>query len=89
MPREDISFKTSDQVTLRGWFYKPENKGGKLPCVVMAHGFSALKEMDLDAFAEHFSSNLALSCLVYDNRGFGASDCAPNAPIHEIIPALQ
>ncbi|KAK5710592.1 hypothetical protein LTR15_012921 [Elasticomyces elasticus] len=52
----------------------------------MAHGFTALKEMDLDTFAEHFTSNLPISCLVYDNRNFGDSEGAPR---HEIIPSLQ
>ena len=90
MPHEDISFKTSDNVTLRGWFYKPQgNASGKLPCLVMAHGFSALKEMDLNTFAEHFTSKLALTCLVYDNRGFGDSDTKEGQPRQEIIPAQQ
>ena len=52
----------------------------------MAHGWSALKEMDLDAFAEHFTSKLAINCLVYDNRCFGDSDGEPR---HEIVPTLQ
>lgn len=89
MPREDVEFKTVDNVTLRGWFYKPENAAGKLPCLVMAHGFSAVKEMDLDTYAEHFVSQLPLSCLVYDNRGFGASDTREGAPRQEIIPFQQ
>lgn len=89
MPREDISFQTYDNVTLRGWFYKPEGASGALPCLVMAHGFSALKEMDLDTFAEYFVSKLQLTCLVYDNRGFGDSDAAAHAPRQEIIPPLQ
>ncbi|KAF2232072.1 Esterase/lipase [Viridothelium virens] len=89
MPREDISFQTSDNVTLRGWFYKPAAVSSALPCLVMAHGFSALKEMDLDQFAEHFSSTLPLMCLVYDNRGFGDSDSQEGQPRHEIIPAHQ
>lgn len=89
MPREDISFQTADNVTLRGWFYKPENASGKTPCLVMAHGFSALKEMDLNTFAEYFISKLSLSCLVYDNRGFGASDQKEGHPRQEIIPSLQ
>jgi len=89
--REDIEFQTADNVTLRGWFYKPSHadSGLPLPCLVMAHGFSALKEMDLDTFAEHFISNLPLACLVYDNRGFGDSDTKENQPRHEIIPAQQ
>jgi cephalosporin-C deacetylase-like acetyl esterase len=90
MAREDISFQTSDNVTLRGWFYKPKDAtSGKLPCLVMAHGFSALKEMDLDTFAEYFTSKLPISCLVYDNRGFGDSDTKEGQPRHEIIPAQQ
>jgi cephalosporin-C deacetylase-like acetyl esterase len=90
MSREDIEFKTADNVTLRGWFYKPlDTKHEKLPCLVMAHGFSALKEMSLDDFAEYFTSKLALSCLVYDHRGFGASDVKDGHPRHEIIPAHQ
>ena len=52
----------------------------------MAHGWSALKEMDLNTFAEHFISKIPISCLVYDNRNFGSSDGEPR---HEIIPAHQ
>jgi cephalosporin-C deacetylase-like acetyl esterase len=90
--RADISFQTSDNVTLRGWFFKPHSwsaTSSKLPCLVMAHGFSALKEMDLDIFAEKFVSSLNLACLVYDNRGFGASDTKEGAPRQEIIPPQQ
>lgn len=91
MPRVNISFSTADQVTLRGWFYRPsaEAEDEKLPCLVMSHGFSALKEMDLDAFADYFTSKLPIACLVYDNRGFGDSDTKEGAPRHEIIPAQQ
>ncbi|KEF61739.1 uncharacterized protein A1O9_03309 [Exophiala aquamarina CBS 119918] len=90
MGREDIEFKTSDHVTLRGWFYKPENHSGdKLPAVVLAHGFSALKEMDLNTFAEEFTSKLPIAALVYDNRGFGDSDHKEGEPRHEIVPSLQ
>ncbi|KAG6009978.1 hypothetical protein E4U21_000749 [Claviceps maximensis] len=90
--RKDVSFQTCDNVTLRGWFYVPDSSAGSaspLPCLVMAHGFTALKEMDLDVFADYFCANLPLCCLVYDNRGFGASDVAPGHPRHEIIPADQ
>ena len=89
MPREDIEFKTSDKVTLRGWLYTSEGSSSSLPCLVMSHGFSALKEMDLDAFAEYFTSKLSLACLVFDNRGFGASDVKEGEPRQEIIPAVQ
>jgi cephalosporin-C deacetylase-like acetyl esterase len=90
MSRQDISFKTTDGVTLRGWFYpSTSSKPGPHPCLVLSHGFSCLKEWDLDIFASHFSTHLPLSCLVYDHRGFGASDTAPGQPRHEIIPAVQ
>ncbi|KIV90994.1 hypothetical protein PV10_05588 [Exophiala mesophila] len=90
MPRQDIEFKTSDHVTLRGWFYTPEGHDGvKLPAIVLAHGFSALKEFDLDAFAEYFVSKLPIAALVYDNRGFGDSDQKDGEPRLEIVPALQ
>lgn len=87
MPQKDISFQTTDGTTLRGWFFTPSNNAStKLPCLVMSHGWSALKEMDLDTFASHFTSHLPIACLVYDNRCFGASDGAPR---HEIDYALQ
>lgn len=89
MPRKDVEFKTSDHVALRGWLYTPSSSSGKLPCLVMAHGWSAVKEMDLDSFADHFTSHLPITCLVYDNRGFGASDTAKDQPRHEIVPSLQ
>jgi cephalosporin-C deacetylase-like acetyl esterase len=89
MPVKDIEFSTSDGVTLRGWLFTPASPSGKLPCLVMAHGWTALKEMDLDTFADYFTQNLNLACLVYDNRGFGSSDAKVGEPRHEIIPSLQ
>ncbi|KAF2094345.1 alpha/beta-hydrolase [Rhizodiscina lignyota] len=89
MPRKDIEFKTHDNVTLRGWLYTPSSGSGKAPCLVMAHGFSAVKEMDLDTFAEYFTSKLNLVCLVYDNRGFGSSDVKDGHPLYEINPNEQ
>jgi cephalosporin-C deacetylase-like acetyl esterase len=90
MPREDIAFQTSDNVTLRGWFFTPEAPStSPLPCLVISHGFTAVKEMLLDVIATRFTSSLPISCLVYDHRGFGSSDTLPSAPRQEIIPALQ
>ncbi|MDQ6744020.1 MAG: alpha/beta fold hydrolase, partial [Candidatus Dormibacteraeota bacterium] len=85
--REHIEFD-AEGVTLRGWFYRPDNTGTEVPCVVMAHGFSAIKEMRLDEYAEVFS-DAGLACVVYDNRGFGASDAAPGKPRQEIDPWEQ
>lgn len=71
--RRDIDFKTEDGTTLRGWHYTPGSGAGKYPTIVMAHGYSAVKEMYLDKFAEHFAEH-GLASVVFDNRNFGASD---------------
>jgi uncharacterized protein len=84
--REDIEFDAGG-TTLRGWFYRPDT-GAPAPCIVMAHGFSAIKEMHLDDYAEVFC-DAGLACVVYDNRGFGASDAAPGQPRQEIDPWEQ
>jgi fermentation-respiration switch protein FrsA (DUF1100 family) len=82
--RVDIEFD-AEGVTLRGWFYRPDGGQGPLPTVVMAHGFSATKEMYLDTFAERFAA-AGLASLVFDNRNFGASDGQPR---QEIDPWAQ
>src|SRR5450631_2842385 len=83
--RTDIEFKTEDGITLRGWHYLPHSRPGKVPTIVMAHGFSAVKEMYLDRFAEAFAA-AGLNALVFDNRNFGASDGEPR---QEIDPWAQ
>lgn len=88
MAREDIEFKTGDGVTLRGWFYPANADGHKAPCVVLAHGWSATKEFDLDVFSERFQP-AGLNTVVFDHRGFGDSDNVPTAPRQEIVPSLQ
>lgn len=89
MPRKEIEFKTTDQVTLRGWLYTPNSPPAQTPCLVMAHGWACIKEMELPKLAEHFTTHLPISVLIYDHRGFGASDTAPNCPRREIVPAEQ
>ncbi|ADX84537.1 hydrolase [Sulfolobus islandicus REY15A] len=46
----------------------------------MAHGFSAVKEMYLDSFAEVFAK-AGFVVLVYDNRNFGESEGEPRQEI--------
>jgi uncharacterized protein len=84
MARRDIEFD-AEGITLRGWFYPAEGAGGTAPTIVMAHGFSAVKEMYLDRYAETFAA-AGLNSLVYDNRNFGASDGEPR---QEIDPWAQ
>jgi fermentation-respiration switch protein FrsA (DUF1100 family) len=77
--RQDIEFD-AEGVTLRGWLYLPGGATGPVATVVMAHGFSAVKEMYLDSFAEAFTAG-GLGALVFDNRNFGASDGEPRLEI--------
>jgi len=77
--RRDIEFD-AEGVTLRGWLYVPDRAPRPAPTVVMAHGFSAVKEMYLDRFAEAFSE-AGLACLVFDYRNFGESDGEPRQEI--------
>src|SRR5215218_1507328 len=82
--RQDIEFD-AEGVTVRGWLDLPDGVSGPVPTVVMAHGFSAVKEMFLDSFAEAFAAG-GLGALVFDNRNFGASDGEPR---QEIDPWAQ
>jgi AraC-like DNA-binding protein len=73
--RTDIAFDAEDGTTLRGWLYVPDG-GGPRPTVVMAHGFSAVKEQTLEDLAEVLVAQ-GLACVVYDHRNLGASDGTP------------
>ena len=77
--RQDVEFQ-AEGPRLRGWLYIPDQGSPPYPTVVMAHGFSAVKEMYLDRFAEAFAE-VGLAALVFDNRNFGASDGTPRSEI--------
>lgn len=79
MTRRDIEF-SAEGTTLRGWFYTADDSVGARPTIVMAHGYSAVKEMYLDRYAEVFAT-AGLNALVFDNRNFGASDGEPRQEI--------
>jgi fermentation-respiration switch protein FrsA (DUF1100 family) len=83
--RKDIKFKTEDGLTLRGWLYVPDGANKPAPTIVMAHGFTCLKEMFLDKYAEIFVKD-GLAVLIYDNRNFGDSDGEPRL---EVDPMAQ
>jgi cephalosporin-C deacetylase-like acetyl esterase len=78
--RKDVEFKTQDGATLAAWHFLPDQTSGKVPTIVMAHGFSAVKEMYLDKFAEVFAA-AGVGALVFDNRNFGASGGEPRQEI--------
>ena len=82
--RQDIEFD-AEGTTLRGWLYVPDGATGPAPTIVMCHGYSAVKELFLDAFAEVFCE-AGFCALVYDNRNLGASDGEPR---QEIDPWAQ
>ncbi|HZR79933.1 MAG TPA: alpha/beta fold hydrolase [Candidatus Binatia bacterium] len=77
--REDVEFR-SEGVTCRGWWTRPPSGSGgaatRSPAIVLAHGFSAVKEMALDRFADAFAE-AGFASLVFDYRGLGSSDGEP------------
>lgn len=74
MGREDLSFKSSDG-ECAAWLYRPDGPGPH-PCVVLAHGFSAVRDQRLDAYAERFAA-AGLAAIVFDYRNFGDSPGEP------------
>lgn len=85
--RKDVEFD-ADGVTLRGWLYRPEDNlvvGYRYPAIVMTGGYGTTKEMFVDRFAERFAA-AGFIVVLYDHRGFGASDGTPR---HEANPWQQ
>jgi uncharacterized protein len=74
---EDVEFPDRRGVTLRGKIFHPSiDSSRSRPGVVMAHGFSATKEMALFEYAEIIAGG-GFSVLVYDHAYLGASDGDP------------
>lgn len=75
--RTDVSF---DSWGLRcaAWLYRPQHGDAEalLPCVVLGHGWTGVREQALDRFAERFAA-AGLAALVFDYRHFGASEGEP------------
>lgn len=78
--RVDVEFPAADGTVLRGWCYTATGSNGRAPGVVMAHGFSAVKEMGLDRMAEALAQS-GFVVLLYDHRNLGASDGEPRQEI--------
>lgn len=76
MARTDISIPTTDG-DLAAWFYEPAHDVGRpVPCVVLAHGFTGVRDMLLDRPAERFAA-AGYAAIVFDYRHFGDSDGQP------------
>jgi uncharacterized protein len=84
--RREVTFP-SQGLTCAGWLYVPDGlrNGEECPAIVMAHGFSAVKEMYLSNFAERFEE-AGFVVLVFDYRYFGDSEGEPRG---RLIPAEQ
>ncbi len=78
--RQNMEFTGFGNTTLRGWLYTPE-ASLPAPAVVMAHGFTAVKEMVLDRLAQVLC-DAGLTVLVYDHRNLGESDGTPRQEIN-------
>ena len=74
MNRKNITF-TSEGLQCAGWLYMPDKASTthKVPAIVMAHGFSLVKEAYLDLYAEVFCTG-GFAVLVFDYRNFGGSE---------------
>lgn len=84
MKRRDVEFLSQGTIC-RGWLYQPDRQAAPAPAVVMAQGFTGVKEIDLPAFAERFAS-AGLVVLLFDYRHFGASEGEPRG---QMFPQLQ
>ena len=79
MERRDIKFK-SEGLNCSAWFYVPDEASSMaVPTIVMAHGFSLVKEAFLDLYAQKFCDE-GFAVLVFDYRNLGESDAYK--PLH-------
>ena len=73
MNKSTVTF-TSEGLQCVGWLYMPAHASEQqVPAIVMAHGFSLVKEAYLDRYAEIFCQG-GFAVLVFDYRNFGESD---------------
>ena len=72
--RSDAAFD-SQGWRCAAWVYEPRGTG-PFPCVVLAHGWTGVREQRLDAFAERFAT-AGIAAVVFDYRHFGASQGQP------------
>ena len=81
--RRDVTI-VSDDNPLAGWIYRPAGEA-PVPVIVMAHGFSAVKEMGLDGYARAFVDE-GFAVVVFDHPCFGDSGGTPR---QEVNPERQ
>jgi uncharacterized protein len=72
--RSEVSFQSGGE-RCAAWLYRPAAASA---CVVLAHGWTGVREQRLDAYAERFAA-AGLAALVFDYRHFGASEGQPRS----------
>ncbi len=72
--RAEVTFQSGGE-RCAAWLYRP---AGASACVVLAHGWTGVREQRLDAYAERFAA-AGLAALVFDYRHFGASEGQPRS----------
>lgn len=84
--RQDVQIMSAGQ-KMAGWLYVPSGlaSGERRPAIVMAHGWTAVKEMYLDVYAARFASE-GFVVAVFDYRNFAASEGEPR---QHIDPSMQ
>jgi fermentation-respiration switch protein FrsA (DUF1100 family) len=77
--RHDVTFESGGE-RCAAWLFRPPaghaQGDGDVPCVVLAHGWSGIREQRLDAYAERFAA-AGMAALVFDYRHFGHSAGEP------------
>jgi len=95
MIRQDIEIRSEGQ-RCDGWLYLPDGPGPH-PCVVVAHGIGAIRQVRLSAYAERFAA-AGIATLTFDYRHWGTSEGEPRylcsvarqqADIHAAIDAAR
>lgn len=82
--RQDVSF-ISQGSRCHGWLTYPDGGSGRVPLVIMAHGFAGTRELRLMQYAERFHE-AGFATLIFDYRHFGASEGSPR---QLMVPARQ
>lgn len=79
--RTDVTI-VSQYNPVRAWLYRPggDARPERSPAIVMAHGFSGVKELGLDRYAEVFAEAGFVVC-VFDHPNFGGSGGTPRQEV--------
>lgn len=75
MKRHDVTF-SSGQESCEAWLYLPDAPDGPRPCVVIAHGIGAIRQVRLQHYAERFTQ-AGYAVFTFDYRHWGASGGTP------------